>query len=96
VAEGHGSIDLRGETAFSPTTALSFCNQARSADLFFRQELQAICPSFNLPVVHQIQDALVEVKASNQYRQCSHFWPNQLRRSTRSLRGFGNDIIKKD
>jgi hypothetical protein len=61
---------------------------------YFQTRLQAM-PEFNLPIVHQIQDALVEVKPLINIGN-ARISAESVKKVNEITTRLGNDIIKKD
>jgi len=61
---------------------------------YFQTRLKAM-PEFNLPIIHQIQDALVEVKPLIDVGK-GHIPAESVKKVNEITTRLGNDIIKKD
>jgi hypothetical protein len=61
---------------------------------YFQTRLQAM-PEFNLPIIHQIQDALVEVKLLIDVGN-GHIRPESVKKVNEITTRLGNGIITRD
>src|SRR5215469_796474 len=91
---------LRGTEVLTSVVKQRFSNDGaellHQPDLltYFQTRLQAMS-EFNLPIVHQIQDALVEVKPLINIGN-AHISAESVKKVNEITTRLGNDIIKKD